>query len=720
MGLLRIVVLSTMLLVLLACGTLAMPINPVLAEKAGGIYALSEEVLAPPPAYVDVPLPIPASGHTGSYKACLILIKFSDLPNTYTRASFDSMAFTGWATGTISQYYNEISYGNLTLSGDVGGWFSAGQTRNYYGNGAKGWGAYPQNTAKLVEEAVDAAEMTGANFARYDNDGDGIAESIFIVHSGEGCETSLNPNDIQSHVSSITAMGGTARFYDGVTIDTYACCPELQASSPVAHINIGAYCHEYGHILGLPDLYDVGRWCTSYSSWGVGAWSLMSFGGWGGDVMSPQSPVHMCPWCKIQMGWLTPTVMSGVSGQTVTLSGFESTPQVLKLGMDSPETEYFLVAFYDSLIGFDKSLKKKGLVVFHVDDNMWTQDDCEDGGTCTSGGSHYQVAVEQPDGAFNLDCGTAYNYADRGDAYPYQAVNYFDGTTTPKSNNYRGGPSGVALTNIGWANGPRTQMNVTVNSGELYQEVAYDDGGRDICYAWGAANSGFAVRITPTTYPSFVRGLEIVSCDPYYPQFQCRLWDASGTGGTPGSPLSQVRTSTGAVVYNWSYVDFTADSVLVSSGDFWAVYIEYNNSDLASDNSSAWSGRTMMYYGGNFYVDNGAYGNYMIRAVLDTTTCAGVEPVFPIDVTAWAAPNPFSDAATINFLLSGPSAVSLAIYDVTGRLVRDMGTREFGVGSHSIVWEGSDSSGSRVGAGIYFYRFTVGEISRTGKLSLLR
>jgi M6 family metalloprotease-like protein len=708
------------LLLLLVSGVAAMPTNPLAVEKAGGANVLSNEVLAPPPDYVDQPLSIPARGHAGNYKALLIVIKFTDQTNVFSKESFDNMAFLGWPTGTINQYYTEVSYGNLTLSGQVFGWYASGQARAYYGGGLKGWGTYPQNTGKLVEEAVDAAQAAGCDFSQFDNDGDGVAESIFIVHSGQGCETSLDTNDIQSHVSSITNMGGTARSYDGVTVNTYACCPELQSSTPATHINIGVYCHEYGHILGLPDQYDVRKYCTAYNNWGTGAWALMSFGGWGGDVITPSSPTHICPWGKNKLGWLTPTVLSGVTSQPVTLSPIETNPQVLKLGMNSSETEYFLVAFYDSTLGFDRSLVKKGLLIFHVDDNVWTANDCEDGGSCTSSGFHSLVALEQPDGSFHLDCAALGNYADVGDMYPYQTIDYFDDMTTPHSNAYRGTSSGVSISNIAWANPPKTLLSVDVTSGVLYDEVAYDDGARDACYMWGTSDAGFAVRVTPTQHPAMVHGLNIMGCNSNGPNFQCRLWDASGTGGKPGSPLSPVHTTTGAAAYAWVYEDFSADSVIIAAGDFWAVYIEYNQSMMGSDTSSPWSGRTMTYYMGNFYVDNGGYGNYMIRAVLDTVSVPSAVPVPPQEAVTSVGPNPFSSVVALNFFLAGASDVSVTIYDIGGRVVRDVGARTYAAGRQSLVWDGADAAGKPVGAGIYFYKLTAGGMEHTGKMSLVR
>jgi hypothetical protein len=175
-----------------------------------------------------------------------------------------------------------------------------------------------------------------------------------------------------------------------------------------------------------------------------------------------------------------------------------------------------------------------------------------------------------------------------------------------------------------------------------------------------------------------------------------------------------------ATPYLWTYEDFTADSVAISSGDFWAVYIEYNNSQLATDNDSPWSGRTMTYYMGNFSADNGAYGNYMIRAVVDTTYCAGVVPFGESDLTVRVSPNPFTDRVMIDFALSRATEVNLSIYDVTGKLVCEIADGICPAGVNSVSWNGTDGKGSTTGAGIYFYRFSSGTCTHTGKLSLLR
>ena len=703
---------------LAALSACAMPHSPKALEKAQREAApLSNELFAPPPAHIDAPGPIPAMGHSGAYNVLLICIAFTDSGYTYSTSSFDNMAFGPWATGSIDDYFTEISYGNLTLSGNVYGWHTASQGRDYYGDNQKGWGTYPKNAAKLVEEAVDAAETAGCNFSLYDNDGDGEVESMFIVHSHEGNETSLNTNDIQSHKSTISAMGGTARSYDGVTIDTYVCVPELQSTAPLTHVQIGVYCHEYGHALGLPDLYDVGTYCGGATGWGIGAWGLMSFGGWGGDVVSPHSPTHMCAWSKIQMGWINPGFVTLSPGAVATLWRLEDNPHAFKIGTDMQNTEYFLVELRDSAYGFDQSLVKRGVLIYHVDDDQYMGNDCENGTGCPSN-YDLMVAVEQPDNNYDLDCGTAYNYADRGDMYPYGGAE-FSPTSAPSSYTIEGTNSGVTVKNF-VVSSTGLWADIFLEGSPLHPQCAYDDNLYNILYSWGASNSGFAVRCTPPSYPAQVRGLRIMSGNLYFPNFQWRIWDDDGTGGVPGTALTPVHTTTNASPVEWTYCDATGDTVIVDSGSFWAVFIEYNNSQICSDNDSPWSGRTMYYYMGNFSPDGGAAGNYMIRAVVDTLVTSGVPEMPAPDVVARARPNPFREETTLSFALERRTHIEVAIYDIKGRRITKLADRVFEPGRHSVAWDGNDAHGDAACSGIYFYRLLTPEKAHTGKVTLLR
>ena len=99
---------------------------------------------------------------------------------------------------------------------------------------------------------------------------------------------------------------------------------------------IGVFAHEYGHALGLPDLYD-----TDYSSNGIGDWSLMAGGSYNYIVRGGDSPAHLDAWCKYSLGWVTPTQVSGtLTNESITQGA--TTSDVYKLLSGSPSSgEYF-------------------------------------------------------------------------------------------------------------------------------------------------------------------------------------------------------------------------------------------------------------------------------------------------------------------------------------------------------------------------------------------
>lgn len=87
-----------------------------------------------------------------------------------------------------------------------------------------------------------------------------------------------------------------------------------------------------------------------------------------------------------------------------------------------------------------------------------------------------------------------------------------------------------------------------------------------------------------------------------------------------------------------------------------------------------------------------------------------------------AAPNPFNPTTTIRFLVpSGPTRpYNLRIYDISGRLVRELAEGPIGAGLHIVPWDGRNDRGSFVGSGIYLYRVDVGDAQLTGKMVLVK
>ncbi|MBN2207712.1 MAG: M6 family metalloprotease domain-containing protein [Candidatus Coatesbacteria bacterium] len=350
----------------------------------------------------------------GDRRALVILVDFEDNPAQYDVQHFESMLFSEneYPTGSFRDYYRENSCGQLDVDGDVVGWYRMPHDYAYYADNYYGFGTYPRNAQRLVEDAVNAAD-TDVDFAEYDNNLDGMADMLIVVHSGQ--EGAGDPSKIWSHVS------GTSGFLpcDGVYVYEYAMCPEL---SP-----IGVYCHEFGHLLGLPDLYD-----TDYSSTGLGAWSLMAAGC---NTDYGRTPAHFDAWCKVKLRWIEPIVVEeklpGASAPAV-----ENEAVVYRLWTDgTTEKQYFLIENRQK-VGFDQYLPGDGLLIYHIDDSVQSNRD----------ENHYKVAVEQADGRRDLEYGRA---ADRGDPFPGFADNRrFNSFSNPNSLDYLGEKTHVEVNGI--------------------------------------------------------------------------------------------------------------------------------------------------------------------------------------------------------------------------------------------------------------------------------
>ncbi len=82
-------------------------------------------------------------------------------------------------------------------------------------------------------------------------------------------------------------------------------------------------------------------------------------------------------------------------------------------------------------------------------------------------------------------------------------------------------------------------------------------------------------------------------------------------------------------------------------------------------------------------------------------------------------PNPFNAETKINFQSAGGD-VNLAVYNITGSLIKDLVNSSLEKGSYSVTWNGTDNSGNAVSSGIYFYRITDGKDVHTMRMTLLK
>ncbi|MBL8252925.1 MAG: M6 family metalloprotease domain-containing protein, partial [Candidatus Competibacter sp.] len=291
------------------------------------------------------------------------------------------------------------------------------------------------------------------NFAPYDQDGDCQVDVANIVHQGSGEEASGLATDIWSHSWDLNSARAWNLSHYGayttkspctaggyITVSRYVIQPEILWSDMTT---VGVFAHEYGHALGLPDLYDYG-----YDSAGVGSWSLMAGGTWNYAARQGDRPAHPDAWSKYKLGWIAPILIGSGSPQSPTVQPAYAYASVYQLLNGSPSLggEYFLIENRQKG-GFDIGLPGSGLLVWHIDESQTTNNNqCYPGGpSCAA--QHYHVALVQADNLWDLE--KDQNQGDGGDPYPGTSnQSNFTSGSAPSSQLYSGAASSVSITNI--------------------------------------------------------------------------------------------------------------------------------------------------------------------------------------------------------------------------------------------------------------------------------
>ncbi|MDO8963192.1 MAG: M6 family metalloprotease domain-containing protein [Coriobacteriia bacterium] len=363
----------------------------------------------------------------GVLKTLVLLVDFSDHPAQVAPSFFDSLIFADvYGPASVRGYYREASYGTPTQRGLVDvvtydapstvGWIRLPQTLSYYAGDAYGQGFYPRNSQGMVADALAAADPY-IDFSKYDGNSDGVVDNLVIVHAGEGAEySSLLTGHIWSHAWSL--FGTVTR--DGVRISGYSTEPEYWVAP--GDMTIGVYAHEFGHILGLPDLYD-----TDLTSEGVGDWSLMSGGDWAGILKPGDCPTRLDAWSAAQLGWLQPQTASESMTVSLSRSGASRTGawKVYPRGATSTK-EYWLIE-NRQLYGTDAGLPGAGLLIWHIDENQANNND----------ENHKLVDLEEAGGIQHMDFPE--NRGGLEDPFPGSGdQRVFSVSTVPDSRTYLG------------------------------------------------------------------------------------------------------------------------------------------------------------------------------------------------------------------------------------------------------------------------------------------
>ena len=267
----------------------------------------------------------------------------TDLKGPDGKPGFDISGYT------MRNMYEEMSKGAYTVTGAATPWVTVPHSEAYYGatrcfqdpaTGEWKYGAiqdmqgHPSNPlgpGQLPIDAVAALSAADPSFpwADYDvedqgdvdGDGnvlepDGIIDHVVLVHAGEdksGGGGAEGPYAIWAHSSAVA--GGAPVPGTNLRLSNYIVQPEDSG--------VGVFAHEYGHDLGLPDLYDT----ASGGDSDVDFWDLMSSGSHSGPIFQ-SIPTHMGIWDKWVLGWADPVVVNpGDKARTVVVGQTSRTPK---------------------------------------------------------------------------------------------------------------------------------------------------------------------------------------------------------------------------------------------------------------------------------------------------------------------------------------------------------------------------------------------------------
>lgn len=261
-------------------------------------------------------------------RGLFILVNFADTKyqSGNTPAQMDSMMnavnYTyGSSYGSARKYFIDQSNGAYTPTFDVVGPVTLTKQAAYYGkNDTVGNDMYPGDM--VIEACKLVKSQFGVDFAQYDNDHDGEVDFVYIIYAGKGEADGGDANTIWPHnwdIESAIYYGNCTYTaaeckVDGLSINNYACSGELNGQTGDRN-GIGTLCHEFGHVLGLPDFYDT-DYGSNYSNHRTpGDWDIMDSGSYNGDGCCPP---NYSAFEKYFFGWTTP-INPGSDGQGLTL-----------------------------------------------------------------------------------------------------------------------------------------------------------------------------------------------------------------------------------------------------------------------------------------------------------------------------------------------------------------------------------------------------------------
>lgn len=491
----------------------------------------------------------------GTKKGLVILAEFTnskfksghDLA-LYERIANDENYSGNNFRGSIKDYFKAQSHGLFELDFDVAGICQLQHTYAYYGKNSND---NDVRAGQMVAEACLWAHEHGTDFSKYDWDGDGEVDQVFVLYAGHGeASYDKDPDTVWPHMHYLSASDyGKSLSLDGVTVDTYACSSELNGDGNLD--GIGTFCHEFSHCMGFPDLYD-----TSYAGWfGMGDFDLMCSGSYNGDS---KCPAGYSAYEKAECGWLTLKDMTNIEQETsiVGVQPMSADGDAYIIKNKGHKDEYYILENRQKT-GWDSYLPASGLMITHVDydADIWdwnmpnTSGKYEDANENTKTNDHQRLTIFRAGNSSS-------DYGDSSDLYPYRGNNSLTKTSSPAATLYNTNSNGskymhVAIKDIAIASDGTASFTLSKDVQEENPDTPVTPSGSTMlyesfnkCTGTGGNDGKFSGTIAGATASK--DNYDVVgwtSTSTIYEANKCVRLGKSGTAGNITSPSFTVNGS---------------------------------------------------------------------------------------------------------------------------------------------------------------------------------
>ena len=264
--------------------------------------------------------------------------------------------------GSVRKYFESSSMGAYSPKFDVIGPLCMKRTRDYYGKNASAT-SRDTHISEFVTDLCDMIVASGVDLSLYDSNNDNYIDYLGIIYAGEGEADGGGENTIWPHKYEVTYYKTITS--QGKTFKVYNCNPEMNSYTG-HYMGIGTFCHEFGHVMGLPDIYSTNGSTTHKTN---GEWDIMDYGCY---VNEGDAPPAYTGYERFYMGWATPRLLT--EAENVTLKPLYDSNEVLMItatgksnmkGNDPDPNEFYILDNRQQK-GFDSHIPGHGMILTKI------------------------------------------------------------------------------------------------------------------------------------------------------------------------------------------------------------------------------------------------------------------------------------------------------------------------------------------------------------------